>query len=368
MKKTIIILFVLSITSFAFANDNLLKQLEKDIENYRLERFSKIEAAFILSGAETRDSLRYYTNWYYDLVRTVKGFDLDMFDRPGSAGKVFSYLHTKWLIDYEEKATTLLDVVKHQRFNCVAGTILFNLICEELGWPTEAFETPSHTYTVFSNFTERIRVENTTAHGFDIMKNLRAYSRYLLQFYPREKQLQIGLDQIYAYENSNGRPIDNTELLGLLAYNRAYFARQAGDYGKAYDFVLLAQKFNRDSRSNINFEKNLYYTWGKKLIDQRRYRESFTVFADAAYRYWENDHFANNCRVAYYKAQKKHWQQKDWPAFQQLVEEITQLDVLTDKDWQNMQHHRGVWTDYARQHFSQQEFDNMQNFWQDILD
>ncbi len=366
MKKFITFL-ILSITSSSFSSGNLLDQLEKDIENYRLERFSKIEAAFILSGAETRDSLRFYTDWYYDLVRTVKGFDLDMFDRPGSAGKVFSYLHTKWLVKYEEKATTLVDVVKYQRFNCVAGTILFNLICEELGWTTEAFETPSHTYTVFSNFTEQIRVENTIAHGFDIMKNLRAYSRYLLQFYPRERQLQIGLDQIYAYENSNGRPIDNTELLGLLAYNRAYFARQEGDYKKAYEFVLLAQKFNRDSRSNINFEKNLYNTWGKKLFDQQRYRESFSVFADAAYRYWDDNHFANNCRFAYYKAQEEHWQQKDWSSFRQLVEEISELDVLNDKDWQNMQHHQKAWTAYAREHFSQQQFNNMQQFWQDIF-
>ena len=42
------------------------------------------------------------------------------------------------------------------------------------------------------------------------------------------------------HENSNGRVINNTELLGLLAYNQAYFAMKREDYEEAYRMVLVA--------------------------------------------------------------------------------------------------------------------------------
>ncbi len=308
--------------------DNLEIALAKDIEDGTLDDFTHIEAAFVLSGVSKLDSLKAYINWYSELIQGIKGFHLNPFDRVGSASKVFSYLHSTWLLHYKEEATTLLDVVRTKRYNCVAGTILFNLICSDLGWQTEAFETPTHVYTIFSNFTENVTVENTSPMGFNIMRNLKEYSQYLLQFYPQNKALQIGYDRIYAHENSKGRKITNTELLGLLAYNRAYFAKKAGDFETAYEYVLLAQKFNRDSRSNVSFEIDLYFKWGGALFRSHRFTEAFTVYADGYYRYSNVKELAQNCCIAFQNALADNWSNQDWQKTKTLFSEVEDLNLM----------------------------------------
>jgi len=307
-------------------------KLQNDIEDARLDDFLKIEAAFILSGVHRSDSLQYYTGWYYQLLEKIEGFPFDKFNQAAAAGQVFSYLHTSWLKTYQRESTDLLSIVHKQEYNCVAATILYNLICEDLGWMTEAFETPTHVYTIFSNFTQPITVENTSPLGFGIMKNLHEYSRYLARYYPENEVYRIGLDRLYAYENSQGRMINNTELLGLLAYNRAVFTRKKEDYALAYEFVLLAQSFNTDSRSNIRFEKNLYYAWGKKLFDQQRYHEAFSVFADAVYRYPDMPDFIQNTRASFFQSLNRFWKDRDWKNTGQMIEEIRMLNVLEEKD------------------------------------
>ncbi len=335
--------------------NRLEERLREDIRDNRLDKFTRREAAFILSGATNPDSLEDCLRWYQSLLTTIKDYHLDPFDREGSAGKVFSYLHSTWLLKYKEEATTLLDIIRQKQYNCVAGTILYNLLCEDLGWSTEAFETPTHTYTIFTNFGNRVMVENTSPMGFNIMRNLHEYSRYLAQFYPQKQILQIGLDRLYAYENSKGRVIDNTELLGLLAYNRAYFAKRDNDFEAAYDFVMLAQSFNRDSRSNINFEIDLYFRWGQKLYEDSRYYDAFEVFADGTYRYPDNKELANNCRVTFFNGLRQNWEKKNWGLTRQIAMEMWELNLLKDEDWERLQMILHNWATFTCQSNKKQE-------------
>jgi hypothetical protein len=181
--------------------------------------------------------------------------------------------------------------------------------------------------------------------GFNIMNNLRAYSKYLARYYPQQEILKIGLDRLYYHENSKGRPINNTELLGLLAYNRAYFARQQKDYKTAYDFVMLAQLFNEDSRSNYNFEIGLYYDWGNELFKSKNFSDAFEVFADGYYRYPKNKDFLNNTFVTFYNSLNINWQDKNWIQSKRLIEEMMELNVLASKD---RQHITGLLMNWAR--------------------
>ncbi len=333
MRTRLFLLILLSVTIVSSQSlSPLERQLKKDIMDGRLDSFSHIKAAFILSGVRNTDSLQTCLQWYNNLIQTIESFDIDAFDRVNSAAKVFSYLHTTWLQDYRERSTTLLDVVRKKQYNCVAGTILYNLVCESLGWHTEAFETPTHTYTIFPNFGQNLIVENTTSYGFDILNNLQQYSKYLAQFYPSDKVYQIGLDRLYEYENSKGRVITNTELLGLLAYNRAYFAEGQKNYDQAYEFVRLAQYFNRDSRSNINFEINLYNVWGKQLFDSRQFHRAFELYADAYYRYWDIEAFAHNCKASFFNAASQDWQHKRWSTSVDLYRDIKELELLQSED------------------------------------
>ncbi|MBN2426052.1 MAG: hypothetical protein JXR46_16765 [Calditrichaceae bacterium] len=327
--------------------DNI--SLEEDItDDGYLNTYTKIEAAFILSGLSDSDSLQKYLRWYDDLIAKIKTFDFDISNRVESAQTVFLYLHTTWLKTYALESTTLVDIARKKEFNCVAATILFNIICEDLGWECEAFETPTHVYTVFINFNQRVLVENTSSLGFDIMKNLKDYSKYLARYYPENMALRIGLDRLYYYENSKGRTINNTELLGLLAYNRAYLAKDKKDYKTVYKLVLLAQLFNSDSRSNVNFEIGLYYAWGRQLVDQQKFKDAFGVFADGYYRYPDNEDFKQNTMASFFNSMQVFWKDKNWKDTAQLMEEIIVLKLLTDKDRKNLQQLFLSWQNYFK--------------------
>ncbi len=307
--------------------------LEEDITDGYLDEYSKIEAAFILSGVTDPDSLRLHLDWYDQLLKKLKSFSYDLDDPVGSARTIFMYLHNEWLKTYALESTTLADIVRNKEYNCVAATILFNIICEDFSWDVQAFETPTHVYTIFNRFRDDLFVENTSKMGFDILNNLKEYSQYLAQYYP---QIRIGLDRRYYHENSQGRKITNTELLGLLAYNRAYLARKNKDYKTAYEYVLLAQKFNRDSRSNIKFEIGLYYTWGSQLYSGKDHVAAFAVFADGYYRYPDNEDFLNNTFAAFYKSLQSNWQRKNWTETARLIDEISALEILQDRDRNNI--------------------------------
>jgi hypothetical protein len=312
------------------------KSLEEDIADGYLNDYSKIEAAFILSGITHSDSLQRYLNWYNELLTRIKMFPFKYNDPVGSAQSVFMYLHSAWLKTYALESTTLADIVRNKEYNCVAATILYNIICEDLNWSCEAFETPTHVYTIFNNFRENLIVENTSSMGFDILKNLKAYSKYLSQFYPKSEVLRIG----------KGRIITNTELLGLLAYNRSYLAKKNKDYKAAYEYVLLAQQLNQDSRSNINFEVGLYYTWGKQLFSNKNFLAAFTVFADGFYRYPDNEVFLKNTFASFYKSLQSNWQNKDWLECSRLIEEMIALDILQEQDRHNIKQILMNWLHY----------------------
>lgn len=343
MIKKYFATFLLFIFPLGWAQENTLTQ---DIADGYLDNFSKIEAAFILSGITHPDSLRDYIGWYEELLSRIKTFPFDNTDPVGSAKSVFLYIHSTWLKTYALESTTLVDIVRNKEFNCVSSTILFNLLCEDLMWDNEAFETPTHVYTIFKNFRQKLIVENTSTMGFDIMKNLKEYSKYLLQFYPQKEALQIGLDKLYYHENSKGRVINNTELLGLLAYNRAYLAKKNGDYSVAYEYVLLAQKFNFDSRSNINFEKSLVYTWGENLFSQNNFAEAFAVYADGYYRYPQEPSFMQNTLASFYMALQTYWEERNWSNTYQIIDEVLDLDIMVNLDKQLIRTNLKNWTIY----------------------
>jgi hypothetical protein len=322
------------------------KSLEQDISDGYLDDYSKIEAAFILSGITDPDSMPHYLDWYDELLAKIKSFTFNYDDPVGSARTVFMYLHSTWLKKYAEESTTLADIVRAKEFNCVAATILYNILSEDLGWSCKAFETPTHVYTLLNDFGRDLIVENTSSMGFDILKNLKAYSQYLAKYYPENDVLKIGLDRLYYHENSKGREITNTELLGLLAYNRAYLAKKNHEYKQAYDFVLLAQEFNRDSRSNVNFEIGLYFNWGGQLFKNKDFTEAFAVYADGYYRYPENDVLLKNTFASFYNAQNINWEKKNWSETARLIEEMNDLQVINEQDQKNIRQLLIQWLQY----------------------
>ncbi|NOZ60063.1 MAG: hypothetical protein GXO74_00125 [Calditrichaeota bacterium] len=350
MRKKITRLFVVALLLAAPAilpaKSDLLQKLKKDIRNGELRKFSPIEAAFILSGADTREKMNDGIRWYDSLLVDIREKNLIQFDRRASAERLFMYFHSLVLKKYRERATTLFDIKEKGDYNCVSATVLFNLTCDELGLSTSAFETPTHVYTIFTNVTERLMVENTSSMGFNIMKNLQQYSRYLARFYPKNEALKIGLDRLYFYENSRGREISNIELLGLICYNEAVMHAERQQFDRAYQFVQLAQLFNSDSRSNEKFEINLYYRWGRKLFEKRDYAQAFEVMADAAYRYPDNENFVKNCRTVFARSLEQLWREKKWRKTFEIIGEFDELKIGTGNEIYMKNHILDQWIRY----------------------
>ncbi len=339
-----VLLFVL--LAFPLHSQTLSHQLAEDISNGELSDFTRIEAAFIISGADSNVRLQQGLAWFTELIQDIQSKNLIGFDRIPSAEKLFLYLHISWLKDYQLKATTLFDILERKEYNCVSATVLYNLLCDEVDLSTEAFETPTHVYTIFTNVTQQVMVENTSSMGFNIMKNLQRYSQYLLQYYPQNEALKIGLDRLYAYENANGRRINNTELLGLICYNLGVFNAEAKDYKKAYDYVKLAQLLNSDSRSNRKFEISLYYRWGGELFKTKQFYDAFEVTADAYYRYSDNDDFKKNCQSAFVNALRQLWFDKDWEKTEAVISEMNDLDILSDRESGAAKNVLNDWVDF----------------------
>ncbi len=347
LERTFVVIFIIWCLPALVTADELRTLLLNDLDDGHLTLYTPVEAAFIISGANSHDSLRTAIQWYNSLLNDIQQKRMiDTFNKEASAQKLFLYLHSLWLKTYKREATTLLDIKNRREYNCVAATILYNYLCDDLGLSTMAFETPTHVYTIFTNFSREVMVENTSPLGFNIIKNLHAYSRYMAQYYPKNEMYKIGLDRLYSYENSRGRKIDNIELLGLICYNQAIFSADKQNYQQAYEFVLMAQQFNKDSRSNLRFEINLYYRWGKQLFDSLRFYDAFEVFADAYYRYPDNSDFRKNCQIAFNRTLETSWRGKDWATVRTVMEEIFDLGILQGHHWQFAEHHLLQWAHY----------------------
>jgi hypothetical protein len=347
MRKFFLIIVIIALTSPVLSVTNLRELLEQDIEDESLESFSLIDAAFIISGINTTQQLNDAKQWFQSIIDDIQSKRLiDPFEKKESAQKLFLYLHTSWLITYEKEATTLLDIQYRKAFNCVSATILYNLICDEVGFSTRAFETPTHVYTIFNDFGHDVMVENTSPMGFNIINNLHNYSQYMLQYYPEQQMYQIGLDRIYAYENSKGRQISNQELLGLICYNQAYYAFENRSYQKAYEFIVMAQKFNQDSRSSQSFENRIYYVWGEQQYKLKNYYQAFEIFADALYRYPDNKDFKQNCMVSFIKSLYDLFEKKDWETTKVILADIREFDVLSDRELKIQENIIGSWISY----------------------
>jgi hypothetical protein len=74
--------------------------------------------------------------------------------------------------------------------------------------------------------------------------------------------------------------------------------------------------------------------------------DAFTVFADGYYRYSDNEDFQNNTIVTFYKSMERNWHKKDWPESARLIEEISVLEILKEKDNQNLRRILLNWQNY----------------------
>ena len=118
----------------------------------------------------------------------------------------------------------------------------------------------------------------------------------------------------------------------------------------------------KDSRSNVNFEVGLYYTWGKQLYSKKDYMAAFTVFADGYYRYPDNEDFLNNTFTTFYKSLRRNWHRKNWPESARLIEEMIDLEILQERDHRAISQYLANWRNYFNAKNNKQSSDQVKYY------
>lgn len=94
----------------------------------------------------------------------------------GVRGRGPSYRHARrldrairdrFLRTYREDADSVLEVVRHGRFNCLSGSLVYALVARAAGYRVQLLESPTHVLLELEFRDRLIVVETTEPHGFD---------------------------------------------------------------------------------------------------------------------------------------------------------------------------------------------------------
>ena len=99
----------------------------------------------------------------------------------------------------------------------------------------------------------------------------------------------------------------------------------------------------------------LYERWGKQLFEQEQFYQAFEVIADGAYRYPDNADFQNNCRLAFTKALHQLWNKKDWETAEEIILEMNDLNIATEREGQFQKAVLKSWINYFMQQDKKKE-------------
>ena len=117
----------------------------------------------------------------------------------------------------------------------------------------------------------------------------------------------------------------------------------------------IAQFFNKDSRSNINFEINLYNHWGRQLYEKKEFYKAFNIFADAYYRHWEVKEFQQNLRVSFFAAMQQLWETRNWEPSYRIIEDMMALEAVQQKEGIRITNQLILWQVYFESHHRNKE-------------
>ena len=159
----------------------------------------------------------------------------------------FSYIHKKFLKEYEQYVTVSQAFVKNGKYDCVTGTALYALALEELGYQYEIRETDYHVFLMVKVDDREYMFESTDAiNGFAYDKREIEERRNFVLNDARAINEKMAMSGVSA-ENKNIKitVIDNSvslkELSGLHFYNQALKKFNNQDYREAFRLVTIAQ-------------------------------------------------------------------------------------------------------------------------------
>lgn len=228
----------------------LERELASDYADGKLDRFTLLEAALIVSGARDRAELGKLLARARELELIIRAAH----EKTGAkterrrAEVLFEVLHRELFEVYGPSFNDVTATLREGRYNCVSASLVFNAMCERFGIRTAGVDEPSHVYSLVYADGAEIEVETTTDGGFRPFRDEAAYQRFL-----RERGLTGGYVKAEGGKLVTGHGlirrepgarsvIPNRGLLAFVYSNSAIGAMEQGDRNRAW------QSFHKANR------------------------------------------------------------------------------------------------------------------------
>jgi tetratricopeptide (TPR) repeat protein len=197
----------------------------RELAQRNLRSLSFLDAALIASGAPQERMAAYRQRYQNLLDRIRRDIPLLGLDDMGRAAKIFELMHRHGMTTYKSEETTLLEILDAGNFNCVSGTLLYNLLAAEFGFETRIVVVPEHVYSQVRVGRNWIDVETTSPAGF----------------HPLRVPGATAPNRAFIEDRSGRKTFMPTErLIALLYYNRGTLAHNQKNYPAAAALLIRA--------------------------------------------------------------------------------------------------------------------------------
>lgn len=238
------------------------KRMINDAKDKVFNSYDLLEASLIAEGIKSTTYMREVTKKLDEIIadiRTAEGFNAHSdYDK---AQFILKKLHQNLFRVYMENETTVLEVLRSGRYNCVSSSIIYNYVLEVFRIKTYGFIVPSHAFSVVETDGKLVEVQTTTEHGFDPNSNVISEFERLTGFE------YISLEEA---NNKDYHRVENPLLLSALYSNLAVFtAKNTRNYNKALSDGLKALMIYPelgDARNNV---LSILLNWMQYLSDER---------------------------------------------------------------------------------------------------
>ncbi len=234
----------------------------KDAEDKVFNSFDLLEASLIAEGLKNTTYIREVTKKLDEIIadiRTVQGFNEHSdYDK---AEFILKKLHQDLFRVYMETETTVLEVLRSGRYNCVSSSIVYNYVLDVFRIKSYGFIVPSHAFSVVEVDGKLIEVQTTTEHGFNPSSNVISEFEQLTGFE------YISMEEA---NNKDYHRVENPLLLSALYSNLAVFtAQNTKNYNKALSDGLKALMLYPDLKDAQNNVLSILLNWMQYLSDER---------------------------------------------------------------------------------------------------
>jgi len=241
--------------------------LFQDAKDGKLDRFTLLEASLIAEGIHDADRIDHYRRQANQWTRELRRRGAARGDSSARAEKILTYLHDRvFTSGYNAQCSRVSRAIDDGRFNCVAATILFNQLSQQLGISTSAVAKPGH---VWSRLETRptLDVQTTCPNWFEVLAGRSRPD----SADPRGREHPV--------DDGSHRELTPLQLVAKIYYNRSVAELRRNQFAQAVvasQAGLLLDPHDAAAHNNLLAALN---NWALLLCEKGDYTQAAAVAA-----------------------------------------------------------------------------------------